>query len=67
MLQNDRRPLLKRGAAERMAVELASMSQLHKNMGMMYRKHGFEEAQYIENVQAGMYRKFYREMKGLSE
>ncbi len=50
-----------------MVVELAAMSQLHKNMGLMYRKHGFEEAQYIENVQAGMYRKFYSEIKGLSK
>lgn len=67
MLRNERKPILQRGAAEKIAVELAAMAQLHKNMGKMYQKHGFEEAQYQENVMAGWYRSFYREMKGMSE
>lgn len=67
MLRNERKPILQRGAAERMAVELAAMVQLHKNMGKMYQKHGFEEAQYLENVMAGWYRKYYMEIKKQDE
>ena len=65
MLSNDRKQLLKRGAAERLEVELAAMLRLHQNMGRMYEKHAFEEAKYIENVQAGWYRRFSLELKGL--
>lgn len=65
MLHNDRKPLLAQGAVERLIVELVAMSQLHKNMAKMYDKHCFEEAKYIEHVQAGWYRKFCMELKGL--
>lgn len=65
MVRNDRKPLLQQVAAERLEVELAAILRLHANMGGMYKEHGFEEARYIENVQAGWYRRFQLELKGI--
>ena len=67
MVQNDRKRLLQQTASERMAVELKAMVELHKNMGRMYKKHGLELAEYVENEQAGLYRNYYLEIKGVSE
>lgn len=67
MVQDDRIELLREGAVERMAVELKAMVELHKNMGRMYLKHGFEEAHFIERCEAGLYESFYREIKGMSK
>lgn len=67
MVQNDRKPLLQQRAAERMAVELRAMVELHEELSDTYYRHGFEEARYVESFQEDMYRSFYRKMKGMCE